>query len=50
MDDEKREKFHDKLNFSKKLRKIERMVNRNKDKEEILRLLDTCKQDVEEIL
>lgn len=45
-----KEKFHDKIDFSKKLRRIERMVNENKDKEEILRLLETCKDDVREIL
>lgn len=50
MDDETRQKFHDKISFSKKLRKIEEMVNKNKDKEEVLRLLDTCKSDVREIL
>lgn len=41
------QKRHD---FSKKLKKIEEMVNKNKDEKEILRLLNKSKDDVREIL
>lgn len=49
MEPKLKKKFDKKMDFSKKLRKIERMVNMDCNQEKIQRLLETCKEDVDKI-